>query len=115
MFERNGSLVPIQLADGERQLGGDPSQLTVCSALYWNERGAHFVVCKVAASRYRCLLYYSEATQYGTGRDEYDSLENCALMLLQVQSDHERELSNISSGAAAANLKDDDYHDPLVI
>ena len=115
LFERYGSLVPIQLADSELQLGGNPAQLTVCPTLYWNERGAHFVVRKVAASRYRCLFYYSEAEQYGTGRDEYDSLKNCVLTLLQVQSDHEREPSNILSGAAAANLKDDNYHGPLVI
>lgn len=29
LFERYGKLVPIQLADSELQLGGDPSQLTV--------------------------------------------------------------------------------------
>jgi hypothetical protein len=30
LFERYGKLVPIQLADSELQLGGDPSQLTDC-------------------------------------------------------------------------------------
>jgi hypothetical protein len=37
------------------------------------------------------------------------------LTLLQVQSDHERQLSNVSSGATAADLNDDDYHGPLVV
>ena len=115
LFERYSKLAPIQLADSELQLGGDSSQVTVCPSFYWNERGAHFIVCKVAEDRYRCQFFYSEAEQYGTGRDEYDSLENCVLTLLQVQSDHERQLSNISSGATAANLNDDDYHGPLVI
>jgi hypothetical protein len=32
-----------------------------------------------------------------------------------VQSDHERQLSSISSGATAANLNDDGYHGPLVV
>jgi hypothetical protein len=54
LFERYGKLVPIQQADSELQLGADPAQLTLCPALYWNERGAHFIVCKVAAERYRC-------------------------------------------------------------
>ena len=115
LFERYGKSAPIQLADSELQLGGDPSQLAVCPSFYWNERGAHFIVCKVAADRYRCQFFYSEAEQYGTGRDEYDNLESCVLTLLQVQSDHERQLANLSSGATAANLKDDEYHGPLVV
>ncbi len=114
LFERYGKLVPTQLADSELQLGADPTQLSLCPTLYWNERGAHFVVCKVAADRFRCQFFYSEAEQYGTGRDEYDDIGTCVLTLLQVQSDHERQLANISSGATAANL-DDDYDGPLVV
>ncbi|MDD5059205.1 MAG: hypothetical protein PHQ60_15180 [Sideroxydans sp.] len=114
LFERYGKIVPLQLADSELQLGGDPAQLTLCPTLYWNERGAHFVVCKVAADRYRCQFFYSEAEHYGTGREEYDDLDNCVVTLLQVQADHESQLAEISSGATAANLGDD-YHGPLVV
>ena len=115
LFERYAKLVPIQLADSELQLGGDPSQLTVCPTIYWNERGVHFIVCKVFANRYRCQFFYSEVEQYGTGKDEYDNLESCVMILLQVQSDHERQLANVSSGATVAILKDDDYFGPLVV
>lgn len=115
LLERYGKLVPIQLADSELQLGVDPADLSLCPTIYWSERGAHFAVFKTGESRYRCLFFYSEAEQYGTGRDEYDDLDTCALTLLQVQSDHERQLANISSGATAATLKDDDYHGPLVV
>ncbi len=52
LFERYGKLVPTQLADSELQLGADPAQLTLCPTLYWNERGAHFIVCKVSANRF---------------------------------------------------------------
>lgn len=114
LLERYGKLIPIQLADSELQLGADPVDLSLCPTIYWNERGAHFIVCKVGESRYRCLFFYSDAEQYGTGRDEYDNLNTCVLTLLQVQSDHERQLANISSGATAANLKDD-YHGPLMV
>jgi len=114
LLERYGKLIPIQLADSELQLGADPADLSLCPTIYWNERGAHFIVCKVGESRYRCLFFYSDAEQYGTGRDEYDNLNTCVLTLLQVQSDHERQLANISSGATAANLKDD-YHGPLMV
>lgn len=114
LLERYGKLIPIQLADSELQLGADPADLSLCPTIYWNERGAHFIVCKVGESRYRCLFFYSDAEQYGTGRDEYDNLNTCVLTLLQVQSDHEHQLANISSGATAANLKDD-YHGPLMV
>jgi len=69
----------------------------------------------IGESRYRCQFFYSEAEQYGTGKDEYDSLDNCVLTPLQVQADHERQLANVSSGATAANLNDDDYHGPLMV
>ena len=115
LFERYGKLVPIQLADAELQLGADPSHLTACPALYWHERGAHFIVCRAGADRYRCQFFYSEAEQYGTGRDEYDSLDTCVLTLLQVQSDHERQLSTISFGATVSTLNRDDYLGPLMV
>jgi len=115
LLKRYGKLIPLQLADSDLQLGSNPEELTSCPTLYWNERGTHFVVCKVAAGRYRCQFFYSDADHYGTGHDEYTDLENCIMTLLQVQSDHERQLANVSSGATAANLNDDDYHGPLVV
>jgi len=72
------------------------------------------VVCKVADNLYRCQFFYSETEQYGTGDDEYNSLGDCVLTLLQVQSDHERQLANISSSATRAEI-DDEYHGPVMI
>lgn len=115
LSERYGKLVPIQLADSELQLGASAEQLTSCPTIYWAERGAQFVVCKVAPDRFRCQFFYSETEQYGTGHDEYDSLGDCVLTLLQVQSDHERQLANVSANAMLGNVEDDDYHGPLVI
>ncbi|MGA8862706.1 MAG: hypothetical protein WBM09_06480 [Gallionella sp.] len=77
-------------------------------------RGAQFVVCKVAQERYRCQFFYSETEQYGTGHEQYDSVGDCVVTLLQVQSDHERQMASISSSATLA--KDvEDYHGPVVI
>ena len=114
LFERYGKLVPFQLADSELQLDASSEELALCPTIYWAERGAQFVVCKVAAERYRCQFFYSETEQYGTGHDEYNSLGDCVLTLLQVQSDHERQLANISSSATRAKI-DDEYHGPLMI
>lgn len=115
LLKRYGKSLSLELADSELQLGADPEDLTLCPTFYWNERGAHFVVCKIGAGRYRCQFFYSDIEQYGTGHDEYTDLENCIMTLLRVQSDHEQQLSNVSSGATAANLNDDDYFGPLVV
>lgn len=114
LFERYGKLVPMQLADSELQLDAGSDELTTCPTIYWAERGAQFVVCNVAPDRYRCQFFYSETEQYGTGHDQYNSLGDCVVTLLQVQSDHERQLANISSGATRADI-DDDYHGPMMI
>lgn len=114
LFNRYGKFIPMQLADSELQLDAATSELTVCPTLYWTERGAQFVICKTNDGCYRSQFFYSEADHYGTGIDEYKDLEACVVTLLQVQSDHERQLSNISSGATAANL-DDEYYGPMVI
>ena len=114
LFQRYAKLVPMQLADSELQLDPESNELTLCPTLYWTERGAHFVVCKLADARYRSQFFYSESEQYGTGKDEYTDLNQCVLTLLQVQSDHERQLANVSSGATRAKI-DEDYSGPLVI
>ncbi len=114
LLKRYARLVLPQLADSELQLDAHSDELTLCPTLYWNERGAQFVVCKVAAGRYRSQFFYSDTEQYGTGRTEYDDLEDCVVTLLQVQSDHERQLANISARATQANT-DTDYHGPVVI
>jgi hypothetical protein len=114
LFQRYAKLVPMQLADSELQLDPASNELTLCPTLYWTERGAHFVVCKLADARYRSQFFYSESEQYGTGKDEYTDLNQCVLTLLQVQADHERQLANVSSGATRAQI-DEDYSGPLVI
>jgi hypothetical protein len=110
LSQRYGKAVALELADSELQFGAGEA-LTSCPTLYWSERGAHFVVCRVAKDRYRCQFYYSEAEQYGTGRPEYDDLGECVLTLLRVQADHER--AKALSGVPAAG--DDEYRGPVII
>lgn len=113
LLRRYARPVPVQLADSELQIEAASEKLTLCPTLYWCEREAQFVVCKVAASRYRCQFFYSEAEHYGTGRAEYDDLENCVMTLLQVQSDHERKSMLATSSAAVAG--NGDYCGPVVV
>lgn len=117
--QRYSKQVPLELADSELKLDPASDDMTVCPTLYWSERGAHFVVCKVAQGRYKCQFFYADADQYGTGHDEYTDLRRCVLTLLRVQADHESQSAGMSSGATAADLVaapvDDDYHGPLLI
>jgi hypothetical protein len=112
--ERYGREVPIESAEAEIGIGDDV-ELTTCPVLYWEERGAHFVVFKIAESRYRAQFFYSEAQQYATGKNDFDNLGDCVITVLQVQSDHERQMAGVRSGVTAKDLAGDDYDGPLVI
>lgn len=117
--QRYSKHVSPELADSELKLDPASDELTVCPTLYWSERGAHFVLCKIAQGRYKCQFFYADADQYGTGHDEYTDLRRCVLTLLRVQADHASQSAGISRGATAIDLAagstDDDYHGPLVI
>lgn len=119
LYQRYLKPVWPELADSELQLDPASEDLTVCPTLYWSERGANFVVCKVAEQRYRCQFFYADADQYGTGHVDYVDLRNCVLTLLRIQADHEKQSAGVSSGATALDLAklnaDDDYHGPVVI
>lgn len=116
LAQRYSKEVELQLADSELQLDLLSEELTVCPTLYWSERGAQFVVYKVGEERYRCQFFYSPTEQFGTGHDEFDDIEKCVVTLLQVQSDHERQLAKLSSAATAiASVDGDEYAGPLVI
>ena len=114
LYKRYGKQVDVALADSELQLDPASPELTLCPTLYWAERGAQFVICKTGNGRFRSQFFYSDADQYGTGKEEYQGLHTCVVTLLQVQADHEHLLVNTSAGATAANL-DDEYQGPLVI
>lgn len=89
--KRYGKAVETQLADTELRLDPPSPALTSCPTVFWSERDANFVVCKVGPSHYRCQFYYSPREQFGTGREVYDDLQQCVTVLLQVQADHERQ------------------------
>ena len=111
IVQRYGKPVPVEPVETELRLDPATDALSVCPSLYWSERGAHFVVCKTGAARYRCQFFYTDADHYGTGRDEYDDLRQCVRTLLQVQADHEKMSAGVSSGATASDL-DAEYHGP---
>lgn len=119
LAERYGKQVAVESAESELLLDPINNLTTTCPALVWDERGAHFVISKIADNRFRCQFYYNQVEQFGTGKDVYDSLGDCALTLLQVQSDHERERQGMRSGMNAVDFSKandgEEYYPPIII
>ena len=109
--QRYGKIVATQAADVELRLVPGDEQLTSCPTLFWEERGAAFVVTKVGEGRWRTMFFYPmEGTgeQFGTGRPEYDDLAECTLAVLRAQADHEKTRLGVESGDVAGDFSDPD-------
>lgn len=107
--------VSVEPVEAEIQVDPEGEELASCPGLYWEARGAHFVVFRLAEDSYRGQFYYSEAQQYSTGREQFDSLQDCVTTLLQVQADHERQMAGLSSGLKAADSVDGEYDGPSLV
>lgn len=116
LMERYARIVQTQLAEVELKLSpGDP-HLTSCPTLYWEERGAAFVIVKVGEGRYRTMFYYPDdpnGEQYGTGRPEYEDILQCVTAVLRTQADHEKERQGVVSGKTARDLQGIGGNGPL--
>jgi hypothetical protein len=112
--ERYGQRIETEPAEVELKLAPQDGHLTTCPTLYWEARGAAFVISKVANGRYRTMFYYPadfDPEQYGTGRPEYDDLFECVTTVLRLQADHEKERHGVSSGKTARDLQGFGEHD----
>jgi hypothetical protein len=89
--ERYGEDVGPELAETEIRLTPGAKELTTCPAVYWEGRGAHFIIIKLGADRFRGQFYYRLHQMFGTGIEQFDDIGDCALTLLQLQADHESE------------------------
>ncbi|CAK0778639.1 conserved hypothetical protein [Gammaproteobacteria bacterium] len=86
---RYGAPVEIEAVTSELRLYPEDRELTNCPGLYWEGRGASFLLSKIGDNHFRCLFFYRARTQYGTGVPEYSDIKTCITHLLQVQADHE--------------------------
>jgi hypothetical protein len=119
LTERFGDSVPVQAIQAEIQLDLLKEDLSPCPSLTWQVGVCHFVVFKAGDNRFRCQFYYTDAEQFGTAKVEYDSLGDCVIDLLQVQSKHEEERKRMLRGLNAVDFDKandgEDYHAPLIV
>ena len=90
VHQRYRETIEIQLADSELMQNPNREQRVDCPTLFWHVHGANFAVIRSGLNQFRCQFFYTPHDQHGTGRKEYDSLEQCVTTLLQVQANHER-------------------------
>ena len=89
LAERYGEAKDLQLADVELQLSKGDSELIERPALYWVDGECHFLIAKLGPFRYHNQFFYRGNEQFGTSRDDYDDLLDCAVTLLRLQTDHQ--------------------------
>lgn len=119
LLERFGHAVPLQPVDAELQLNLLKEEFALCPSIMWKENGANFIVFKTGDERFRCLFYYNEATQFGTGKDEFDNLGDCVVTLLQVHTDQEEESRKVRNAMNSIDFSKandgEEYHGPLIV
>jgi hypothetical protein len=91
VHQKYQEMIQVQLADSELMLDPKREQPVSRPTLFWHVHGANFAVILNGLNRFQCQFFYTPHDQYGTGREEYDSLEQCVTTLLQVQANHERD------------------------
>jgi len=94
------------------RVGLDPIEVDVASAadaesaccpgLHWCERGAHFVVVRIAGAAWRGQFFYDDETLLGPGERVFDDLGDCVTTLLRLQADDERQRSAGSASRKVA-------------
>lgn len=87
--ERYGREIELQLADAEIRPDPSARELIEVPALFRAGRDANFIIVEFDKNKYRSQFFYRDCQHYGTGRQTFDDIGNCAITTLQVQADHE--------------------------
>jgi hypothetical protein len=115
LFERYMRVTPLEVADADVELIPESGVLNTVPCMYWEGRGAHFVVFKLGDNRFRGQFFYNDAQQYGTGHEFFDSLGDCVVTLLRIQSDHERQMERLREGLSKVEATVEDDGNPIII
>ncbi|MBT6670820.1 MAG: hypothetical protein HOB03_12225 [Gammaproteobacteria bacterium] len=99
--ERFGTSIPVELGDAEIRLHRDDRELATCPLIYWEspEDDSKFFITKTKVNEYRCQFFYRGFQQYGTGKEKYDNIGDCAIAMLQVHTEHEQKKTEEEASA----------------
>lgn len=87
--ERYGKDVETHLADAEIQLDPDNAEQAVLPVVFWRERDASFLLCKIADKRFTGRFFYTPSELFRTEEKEFNEAGVCILALLMGQADNE--------------------------
>ncbi|HIJ23157.1 MAG: hypothetical protein HON68_02190 [Gammaproteobacteria bacterium] len=90
--ERFQQEMAVELGDAEIRLHPDDRELATCPLIYWEspEDNSKFFITKTGINEFRCQFFYRGYQQYGTGKDKYDNIGDCAIAMLQVHHEYEQ-------------------------
>lgn len=98
---RYGRPTAFECAEAEIELDPAAAVTRTCPALYWEARGAQFVVCKAGEARYRGQFFEGAVAASDIGQREYADVGDCVTSLLRLQSDREREHAGVAGTPGA--------------
>lgn len=87
--ERYGKEVETHLADAEIQLDPDSEDHTEVPVVFWREREASFILCKITNKRFTGSFFYNPRDPFRTVQKEFNEAGDCILALLRGQADYE--------------------------
>lgn len=87
--ERYGKEVETHLADAEIQLDPDSEDHAEVPVVYWREREASFILCKITNKRFTGSFFYNPRDPFRTVQKEFNEAGDCILALLRGQADYE--------------------------
>jgi hypothetical protein len=100
LSERFGKSIETQLADIELPVDNGDEAPVPCAAVYWEEKGCHFIAAKTSDNKFFSQFFYGDDEQFVTEKPFYDDLHSCVMSLLKVQADHELKESGLLNEAS---------------
>ena len=89
---RFGRPMAFELAEAQLPADPPPAPPVACPALFWEVRGAQFVVCKIGDARYRGQAFDASGQPIGAIEDdEHVDLGDCIDALLRRRRECTRE------------------------
>ncbi len=80
------SEVEVHLADCEIHPDANTKQVEDRPAVYWHVDNCNFIVVKLESEQFQGRYFYTADDDSGEGLQQYTSVENCVIALLESQA-----------------------------